>query len=39
VLEQDAALFREPAPDAGPIEDVRRSIEFLSTVDTVGVPG
>jgi inosose dehydratase len=39
VLEQDAALFREPAPDAGPIEDVRRSIEFLSTMDAAGVAG
>jgi inosose dehydratase len=32
VLEQDAALFGPPAPGAGPIQDVRRSIAFLSTV-------
>ena len=33
VLEQDAALYAEPAPGAGPIGDVRRSVEFMSTID------
>lgn len=32
VLEQDAALSGPPEPGAGPIQDVRRSIEFLSRV-------
>lgn len=32
VLEQDAALYGPPEPDTGPIQDVRRSIEFLSRV-------
>jgi inosose dehydratase len=32
VLEQDVALRDEPAPGTGPIDDVRRSIEFLSRV-------
>ena len=30
VLEQDSALFGPPEPGAGPIRDVRRSLEFLS---------
>ena len=30
VLEQDSALPGEPAPGAGPIDDVRRSIAFLA---------
>jgi inosose dehydratase len=30
VLEQDSALFGPPEPGAGPIRDVRRSVEFLS---------
>jgi inosose dehydratase len=30
VLEQDAALAAPPAPGAGPVDDVRASIEFLS---------
>jgi inosose dehydratase len=30
VLEQDTALAEEPLPGAGPIGDVRRSIEFLT---------
>jgi inosose dehydratase len=29
VLEQDVALDEDPAPDSGPIRDVRRSIDFL----------
>ncbi len=33
VLEQDAALAGAPAPGTGPIDDVRRSIAYLSTVD------
>lgn len=32
VLEQDCALDREPAPGDGPVHDVRRSIDFLTTV-------
>jgi len=32
VLEQDCALFDEPAAGAGPALDVRRSIDFLSSV-------
>ena len=32
VLEQDAALYGPPEPGAGPIQDVRRGIEFLSRV-------
>jgi inosose dehydratase len=32
VLEQDAALYQAPAPGAGPIDDVRRSLEFLRSV-------
>lgn len=32
VLEQDAALFGPPAPGAGPVRDVRRSIEYLAKV-------
>lgn len=32
VLEQDCALYDEPPPGAGPIDDVRRSIEFLETL-------
>jgi inosose dehydratase len=31
VLEQDAALDAVPAPGTGPVDDVRRSIEFLTT--------
>jgi inosose dehydratase len=34
VLEQDAALPAAPPPGTGPIDDVRRSVAFLSTVDT-----
>ncbi|MGI8878975.1 MAG: TIM barrel protein [Jatrophihabitans sp.] len=30
VLEQDAALYAEPAAGTGPVDDVRRSIEFLT---------
>ncbi len=30
VLEQDAALYAPPAPGAGPVQDVRRSIEYLA---------
>jgi inosose dehydratase len=30
VIEQDTALDAEPAPGAGPIGDVRRSLEFLA---------
>jgi inosose dehydratase len=33
VLEQDVALAEEPAEGTGPIEDVRRSIDFLRTFD------
>ncbi|HKS97951.1 MAG TPA: TIM barrel protein [Rugosimonospora sp.] len=29
VLEQDAALYGPPAPDGGPVLDVRRSLDFL----------
>lgn len=29
VMEQDTVLDAEPAPDGGPVEDVRRSLEFL----------
>jgi inosose dehydratase len=32
VLEQDTVLSEEPPPGAGPVEDVRRSAEFLRTV-------
>jgi inosose dehydratase len=32
VLEQDSALSGEPAEGAGPIDDVRRSLDFLATV-------
>lgn len=32
VLEQDCALDSEPAPGAGPMLDVRRSIDFLTSV-------
>jgi inosose dehydratase len=32
VLEQDCALYDEPAAGAGPALDVRRSIDFLSSV-------
>jgi inosose dehydratase len=32
VLEQDCALYDEPAAGAGPVLDVRRSIEFLASV-------
>jgi inosose dehydratase len=32
VLEQDYALADEPAAGAGPIDDVRRSLEFLSSL-------
>jgi inosose dehydratase len=32
VLEQDAALHGPPEPDAGPVEDVRRSIAYLTGV-------
>ncbi|WP_433528324.1 TIM barrel protein [Micromonospora sp. CA-263727] len=32
VLEQDAALHGPPGPGGGPIHDVRRSIDFLSTL-------
>jgi inosose dehydratase len=30
VLEQDSALYDEPADGAGPIDDVRRSLDFLT---------
>ena len=29
VLEQDVALDRDPPPNSGPVEDARRSIDFL----------
>jgi inosose dehydratase len=32
VLEQDTALKAEPAPDEGPVADVRRSLEFLAAL-------
>lgn len=32
VLEQDSALNDEPAEGTGPIDDVRRSLDFLATV-------
>jgi inosose dehydratase len=32
VLEQDSALYAEPAEGTGPIDDVRRSLDFLATV-------
>jgi inosose dehydratase len=32
VLEQDAALYGPPEPDAGPVLDVRRSIDYLTKV-------
>lgn len=32
VLEQDCALYGEPAPGAGPVRDVGRSIDFLSSI-------
>src|SRR4051812_25356191 len=32
VLEQDAALYTEPEPGTGPIDDVQRSIEHLRSV-------
>ena len=36
VLEQDVALAAEPADGTGPVQDVRRSIEFLRTFDRDG---
>lgn len=30
VLEQDCALYGEPAPGTGPVDDVRRSLDFLA---------
>jgi inosose dehydratase len=36
VLEQDVALASEPLQGTGPIEDVRRSIEFLRAFDRDG---
>lgn len=38
VLEQDVALHGVPAPQAGPVEDVRRSLDFLRTADIAGAP-
>jgi inosose dehydratase len=39
VLEQDSALHAEPETGVGPIDDVRRSLEFLATLPaTVGAP-
>jgi inosose dehydratase len=32
VLEQDAALYGPPAPGTGPVQDVRRSLEYLAKV-------
>jgi inosose dehydratase len=32
VLEQDSALYDEPADGTGPIDDVRRSLDFLAAV-------
>ena len=32
VLEQDAALYGPPAPGTGPIQDVRRSLDYLAKV-------
>jgi inosose dehydratase len=32
VLEQDCALYGEPPPGAGPVFDVRRSVEFLTSI-------
>jgi len=37
VLEQDVALAAEPAEGTGPVEDARRSVEFLRTFDPDGV--
>jgi len=37
VLEQDVALAAEPAEGTGPVEDARRSVEFLWTFDRDGV--
>src|SRR5437870_2130642 len=37
VLEQDVALAAEPAEGTGPVEDARRSVEFLRTFDRDGV--
>jgi inosose dehydratase len=37
VLEQDVALAPEPADGTGPLEDVRRSIEFLRRFDRDGI--
>ncbi|PZF79055.1 inosose dehydratase, partial [Jiangella anatolica] len=34
VLEQDAALPEAPEPGAGPVHDVRRSLDFLATVSS-----
>jgi inosose dehydratase len=36
VLEQDTALAIVPPTGAGPLDDVRRSIEFLRSIDSVG---
>ncbi len=33
VLEQDCALFGEPAPGTGPVGDVRASLAFLDAID------
>jgi hypothetical protein len=32
VLEQDTALYGPPAPGTGPVQDVRRSLEYLAEV-------
>jgi inosose dehydratase len=32
VLEQDCALYGEPAPGVGPVADVRRSVDFLGSI-------
>ena len=36
VLEQDRSLDAPPGPDAGPLDDVRRSIEFVQAVVAAG---
>lgn len=36
VLEQDAVLTGEPPAGAGPVDDVRRAIEYLASVWSVG---
>jgi inosose dehydratase len=35
VLEQDCALYGEPDPGAGPVLDVRRSVELLTSISAL----